>query len=218
MEKYKPKIILSAAISIDGKLASNSGDSSLSSKKDLIRLHKLRTKVDSILVGKNTVVKDDPSLTVRYCKGKNPTRIILDSKGELSNQSRVLQTSNKVKTVIVVSKKINEKNFKRLKKFPVEIIVVGKNQVDILSLLKKLCKMNIRSILLEGGGTINWEFIRKNLVDEFFITVTPFILGGKNSVSLVQGQGFDKITKSPKLRLKSVKKLENDLVLHYMKL
>ena len=84
MATYRPKIILSAAISLDGKITTRTGDSKLSSKKDLIRLHKLRSKVDAILIGKNTVKKDDPLLTVRYCKGKNPTRIILDSSGTIS--------------------------------------------------------------------------------------------------------------------------------------
>jgi 2,5-diamino-6-(ribosylamino)-4(3H)-pyrimidinone 5'-phosphate reductase len=217
MEKFSPKIILSAAISLDGKIATRSGDSKLSSKKDLIRLHKLRSQVDAILIGKNTVNKDDPLLTVRYSKGQNPIRIILDSGGTISNQSKILQTSKKVKTIIVVSKKITKKNLQKLKNASVEIMVVGDNQVNIKSLLKNLGKMKIKTILLEGGGTINWEFIKNNLVDEFFITVTPFILGGKRAISLVQGEGFDKIAKSYELRLKGINRLENDLVLHYTK-
>ena len=218
MEKFSPKIILSAAISIDGKIATRSGDSKLSSKRDLTRLHKLRSQVDAIIIGKNTVNKDDPLLTVRYSKGKNPIRIILDSCGTISNKSKILQTSNKVKTIIVVTKKITKKNLQKLKKFSVEIIIVGENQVNIKSLIKILSKRKIKTILLEGGGTINWEFIKNNLVDEFFITITPFILGGKDAITLVQGEGFDKITKSHKLRLNVIKRLENDLFLHYSKL
>jgi len=218
MEKFSPKIILSAAISIDGKIATFSGDSRLSSKKDLIRLHKLRSQVDAILVGKNTINKDNPLLTVRYSKGRNPVRIILDSCGTISDKSKILQTCNKVKTIIVVSKKITKKNLQKLKKFPLEIIMIGDNQVNIKSLMKNLGKRKIKTVLLEGGGTINWEFIKNNLVDEFYITVTPFILGGKDAITLVQGDGFDKITKSPKLKLDRIKRLENDLVLHYSKL
>jgi len=218
MEKFNPKIILSAAISIDGKIATRSGDSKLSSKRDLTRLHKLRSQVDAIIIGKNTVNKDDPLLTVRYSKGKNPIRIILDSCGTISNKSKILQTSNKVKTIIVVTKKITKKNLQKLKKFPVEIMIIGENQVNIKSLIKILSKRKIKTILLEGGGTINWEFIKNNLVDEFFITITPFILGGKDAITLVQGEGFDKITKSHKLRLNGIKRLENDLLLHYSKL
>lgn len=218
MEKFNPKIILSAAISIDGKIATRSGDSKLSSKRDLTRLHKLRSQVDAIIIGKNTVNKDNPLLTVRYSKGKNPIRIILDSHGTISNKSKILQTSNKVKTIIVVSKKITKKNLQKLKKFSVEIMIIGENQVNIKSLIKILSKRKIKTILLEGGGTINWEFIKNNLVDEFFITITPFILGGKDAITLVQGEGFDKITKSHKLRLNVIKRLENDLFLHYSKL
>lgn len=218
MEKFNPKIILSAAISIDGKIATRSGDSKLSSKRDLTRLHKLRSKVDAIIIGKNTVYKDDPLLTVRYSKGKNPIRIILDSCGTISHKSKILQTSNKVKTIIVVTKKITKKNLQKLKKFSVEIMVVGENQVNIKLLIKILNKRKIKTILLEGGGTINWEFIKNNLVDEFFITITPYILGGKDAITLVQGEGFDKIIKSQKLRLNEIKRLENDLFLHYSKL
>jgi 2,5-diamino-6-(ribosylamino)-4(3H)-pyrimidinone 5'-phosphate reductase len=218
MGKFNLKIILSSAISIDGKIATKTGDTKLSSKKDLIRLHKLRSQVDAILVGKNTVNKDNPLLTVRYSKGKNPIRIILDSCGTISSESKILQTSNNVQTIIVVSKKITKRNLLKLKNFPVEIMIIGENQVNIKSLIKNLKKRKIKSILLEGGGTINWEFIKHNLVDEFFITVTPFILGGKKAISLVQGEGFDKISKSPKLRLDNIKRLENDLVLHYSKL
>jgi len=72
MEKSKPYVILSAAISVDGKIATRTGDSKLSSKQDKVRLHKLRSKVDAILVGKNTVLRDNPLLTVRYTRGKNP--------------------------------------------------------------------------------------------------------------------------------------------------
>jgi len=218
VEQSKEKIILSAAISIDGKIATISGDSKLSSKNDLIRLHKLRSKVDSILIGKNTQNRDDPLLTVRHAKGNNPIRIVLDSSGSIANNSKILQTSNKVKTIIVVSKKITKKNLLNLQKFPVEIIFSGKDQVDIKSLVKTLREKGIKSILLEGGGTLNWEFLKNNLIDEFFITITPHILGGKDAISLVQGKGFDKISKSPNLRLKEVKRLENDLVLHYVKL
>ncbi|MFZ8937753.1 MAG: 2,5-diamino-6-(ribosylamino)-4(3H)-pyrimidinone 5'-phosphate reductase [Nitrosopumilaceae archaeon] len=218
MASYRSKIILSAAVSIDGKIATRTGDSKLSSKKDLVRLHKLRSKVDAILVGKNTVKKDDPLLTVRYFKGKNPTRIILDSSGTISNNSKILQTSKEVKTIIAVSKKITKKNLQKLQKFPIDVIVLGENQVNLKSLLGNLATRKIKTILLEGGGSINWEFIKNNLVDEFFITVTPYVLGGTDAISLVQGKGFDTILKSTKLRLKSVRQLENEIVLHYTKL
>ena len=217
MEKSKPYIILSAAISIDGKIATRTGDSKLSSNQDYIRLHKLRSKVDGILVGKNTVMHDNPLLTVRYTGGKNPVRIILDSQGSISSKSKILQTSNEVPTIIAVSKKITKSNLKKLYKFPVDVIITGEHSVNIKSLLKKLSDKKITTILVEGGGTINWEFIKQNLFDELIITLSPFLIGGNNAVSFIQGNGFDKISKSPNLRLKSIKRLKNHLVLNYVK-
>ena len=217
MEKSRPYVILSGAISVDGKIATKTGDSKLSSQEDSIRLHKLRSKVDAILVGKNTVLVDDPLLTVRHTVGKNPTRIILDSKGILSKKSKILQTSDKVKTIIVVSKQISKLNLKKLNDFPVEIIIAGKNSINIKLLLKKLSEKNFKTILVEGGGIINWEFIKYNIFDELLITISPFIIGGNNAVSLVGGEGFKKISESPNLRLKSTKRLKNHYVLHYAK-
>ena len=217
MEKFKPYIILSAAISVDGKIATRTGDSKLSSNQDFHRLHKLRTKVDAIIIGKNTLMRDDPLLTVRYTKGKNPIRIILDSKGEISTKSKILQTSTKISTIIAVSKKITKSNLQKLNNFPVQVIVTGEKSVNIKSLLKKLSEMKIRTILVEGGGTVNWEFIKQNIFDELIITLSPFVIGGNDSISFVQGSGFDKISKSPNLQLKSVKRLKNHLLLNYRK-
>ena len=217
MEKSRPYIILSTAISIDGKIATRTGDSKLSSNQDYIRLHKLRSKVDGILIGKNTAMHDNPLLTVRYTKGKNPVRIILDSQGNISSKSKILQTSNEVSTIIAVSKKITKSNLEKLYKFPVEVIITGENFVNIKSLLKKLSDKKISTILVEGGGTINWEFIKQNLFDELIITLSPFLIGGNNAISFIQGNGFDKISKSPNLQLKSIKRLKNHLVLNYIK-
>ena len=215
--KSRPYVILSAAISVDGKIATKTGNSQLSSKEDKIRLHKLRSKVDAILIGKNTLLKDDPLLNVRYSKGKNPIRIILDSKGIIPNHSKILQTSNNIPTIIAVSKKISKANYSKLRNFTVDVIVVGENSVNIKSLLKKLAGQKIQKILVEGGGSVNWEFIEKNLFDEMIITVSPFLIGGSNSTSFVQGKGFSKISNSPNLTLKSVKKLKNHLVLRYVR-
>ena len=204
MEKFKPYIILSAAISIDGKIATRTGDSKLSSNQDLHRLHKLRTKVDAIIIGKNTLMRDDPLLTVRYTKGKNPTRIILDSKGEITTKSKILQTSANVPTIIAVSKKITKSNLQKLNNFPVQVIITGEKSVNIKSLLKKLSEKKIKTVLVEGGGTVNWEFIKQNIFDELIITLSPFVIGGNDSISFVQGSGFDKISKSPNLQLKNL--------------
>ena len=217
MEKSNMHIILSAAISIDGKISTRSNDSKLSSQEDSTRLHKLRSKVDAILIGKNTMLQDDPLLTVRHTKGKNPTRIILDSKGTISKNSKIIRTSDKIPTIIVVSKKISKANLSKLKKLPVEIIISGENSVNLKLLMKKLATKKIKTILVEGGGTVNWEFIKNNIFDELIITLSPYLIGGNDAISLVEGKGFAKIVNSPNLKLKSVKRLKNHLVINYIK-
>ena len=136
MVKSRPKVILSAAVSLDGKISTRTGDSKLSSKKDKIRLHKLRSKVDAILVGRNTVQRDDPKLTVRYVKGKNPIRIILDSQGSIPSNSKIIKTCKKVPTIIAVSKKISKKNLSRLQNLPLEITIFGDKKINITVSIK----------------------------------------------------------------------------------
>jgi len=215
MVRSRPHVILSAAISLDGKIATKNKDSTLSSEQDKVRLHKLRAKVDAILVGINTVKIDDPLLTVRYTKGKNPIRIILDSSGVISTKSKIIKTCHAIPTIIAVSKKAPKKNLARLGKYPLKIIVTGQKIIDVKKLLKTLQKQNIKTILLEGGGTLNWEFIHKGLVDELIVTITPYVVGGKDATTLVEGDGFSKITNSSKLKLQSITRQKSEIVLHY---
>ena len=83
--------------------------------------------------------------------------------------------------------------------------------------MKKLLTKNIKTILVEGGGTVNWEFIKNNIFNELIVTLSPYLIGGNDATSFVQGKGFAKITNSPKLKLKSIKRLKNYLVLNYTK-
>ena len=161
MAVFRPHVIFSAAITLDGKLATRTGDSKLSSKKDKIRVHKLRSKVDAILVGKNTAKIDDPLLSAHNFKKKNPLRIILDSNATICTSSRILKTCSKIPTIIAVSKRAQKKNLQRLQKFPVQVIVCGKYTVNIKKLLGILKKKGIKNILVEGGGTINWAFVKE---------------------------------------------------------
>ncbi|TLX67859.1 MAG: 2,5-diamino-6-(ribosylamino)-4(3H)-pyrimidinone 5'-phosphate reductase [Thaumarchaeota archaeon] len=215
MVKSRPHVILSAAMSVDGKIATRTGNSELSSRKDLVRVHKLRASVDAILIGKHTQMIDDPSLTVKYVKGKNPTRIILDSVGSIESTSQIIKTCKTVPTIIAVSKKITQKNIVRLEKEGLEVIKCGQNKIDLKKLLHILRKKNIKKLLVEGGGTTNWSFIKDGLVDEMIITITPYVLGGSIAISLVHGEGFGKIAQAPLLKLKKINRMKNELVLHY---
>lgn len=217
MAKSRPHIILSAAVSLDGKIATKTGDSEISSRQDKIRVHRLRARSDAILVGKNTVKKDDPLLTVRYAKGKNPTRVILDSRAEISTSSKIIKTSQLIPTIIAVSKKAPKKNLSNLAKYPVRIITAGKDKVEIKKLLKILYKQGIRIIILEGGGTTNWDFVSKGLVDEVVVTISPCLVGGIAATTLVEGTGFAKIANSMKLKLRKAVRHGGEIVLHYQR-
>jgi len=211
----KPKVTLSAAITLDGKIGQKNKHIVLSSKADKIRVHKLRSKSDAILVGKNTVEQDDPLLTVRYAKGKNPIRIILDSHGTIKNNSKIIKTCKRVSTIIVTSEIISKPNLNRLQKLPLDVIICGKNQVNLTKLLPVLSKKGIKTVLLEGGGTLNRSFLKKNLIDEMIIALTPYVLGSKNTVSLFEGLSFPSLKIKFPLKLKNVQKNGNEIILNY---
>lgn len=213
MVKSRPHVIISAAMSIDGKIATNMGRSNLSSKKDLIRVHNLRKNVDAILVGKNTVNIDNPLLTVRYVKGKNPIRVILDPQGKLSFESKVIKTAKKIPTILVTLEDTS-RNIERFATKGIQVIKCGRKKIDVKKLLKILRNQGIKRILVEGGGTTNWYFFKEKLVDEIIITVTPYVIGGSTAISLVEGIGFEKISNS--FKLKKIKKIQNELVLQYV--
>ena len=215
MVRSRPYVILSAAITLDGKIGINNKRTKLSSKSDKIRVHRLRSQVDAIIIGKNTVKSDNPLLTVRHVKGNNPIRIILDSLGTIRSNSKIIQTCKQVPTIIAVSQSISAKNLHRLKKFPLEVLICGKINVNIKHLLRTLMKRGIKRILLEGGGTTNWSFVKQNLIDEAIITLAPYILGGKDSISLVEGTGFKNLDSISKIKLKKIKKNGNELILFY---
>jgi len=215
MESFRPYVIFSAAITLDGKLATRTGDSKLSSKADKNRIHNLRSKVDAILIGKNTAKLDDLILSSHSTKKKNPIRIILDSIATIRTNSKILKTCSRIPTIIAVSKKAPKKNLQKLEKFPVQVIVCGNYAVNIKKLLGILKKEGIKNILVEGGGTTNWAFVKENLVDEAIITITPYLVGGITATTLVDGDGFSTVVKSIRLKLKNVTKMKNEVILHY---
>ena len=215
MVNSKSKITLSAAITLDGKIGQKNKNIVLSSKSDKIRVHKLRSKSDAILIGKNTVEQDDPLLTVRYVKGKNPIRIILDSHGTIKNNSRIIKTCKNIPTIIVTSELVSKLNLNRLRKLPIDVIVCGKEQVNITKLISILSKKGIKTILLEGGGTLNRSFLKKNLIDEMIIALTPYVLGSENTINLFEGMSFSSLKFKLPLKLKNVQKSGNEIILNY---
>jgi len=212
----RPRVILNAAMSLDGKIATFTGDSRMSSPADLRRVHRLRASVDAIMVGLNTLLVDDPKLTVKFYKGPSPSRIVVDANARTPLSSFVVRTAKKIPTIIAVTTRAKKKLIDALRDRGVTILVCGNGHLVSLGiLLKKLKKMGIERVLLEGGGTLNWSMLSNGLVDEVSVAITPRILGGAYAVSLVQGRGSALVRDGVKLKLLNTSRFGPDLVVRY---
>lgn len=211
----RPYVILNAAMTIDGKIATKKGDSKISSKDDLVRVHKLRASVDAIMVGINTVLVDDPSLKVKYCEGKNPIRIVVDSRARTPIRSRIISDKDAL-TFIAVTNKAPIDRVNKLKEAGAKIILCGEGEkVDLAILLKTLKDMGIKRVLVEGGGNINWSIISQGFFDELQVTIGPFIVGGRDAITLVEGNGVEKMDEGIRVRLHKVEQHGDEAVLIY---
>jgi 2,5-diamino-6-(ribosylamino)-4(3H)-pyrimidinone 5'-phosphate reductase len=208
-------VILNAGITLDGKIASRAGNTEISSPQDMLRVHGIRKEVDAIMVGINTVLKDDPKLTAHKVSDDirdNPIRVVVDSRARTPLGSKVL--NDRARTVIAVSEGADAEKVEELKEH-CDVVVCGKKRVDLACLLDYLGEIGVRSLLLEGGGTLNWSMLEAGFVDEVRVAVAPWIVGGKDAVSLVEGKGFEKIRGGVGLKLVKHYLLGDDLVLEY---
>ena len=206
-------VILNAAMTLDGKIATVAGDSRISCEADLKRVHALRASVDAVMVGVGTVLADDPSLTVRRARGKSPTRIVIDSFAKTPPNARVLD--NSAPTIIASTKSAPKRRLQKLRATGSKIIVAGEKEVDLHRLLEKLRSLGVRKLLLEGGSTLNWGMLKEGLVDEVRVAVSPRIVGGATAKTLVGGAGFGEVQKGVGLDLKKVTKVGKNLLLTY---
>ena len=220
------KVIINGAMTVDGKIATASGDSKISSKQDLVRVHKLRASVDAIVVGISTILADDPRLTVRLVRGKNPARVIVDSRGRIPVDSQVMQTASRIRTIVAVTDQAPEEKIAKLEGMGAEVLVISEGKkgqsavvphgVNLKELFRWLGKMGMKKVLVEGGGELNWSLLRLGLVDELIVTIAPKIAGGRLATTLVEGDGADEIAQGIRLELVHVeRKKTGELVLRY---
>ena len=209
----KPYIILNCAASIDGKIAlPNRQKLSLSNKEDFARVHSLRAKCDAIIVGIDTIIQDDPSLTVnqKYSSGENPLRIILDTNYRTPANSQILD--NKNKTLIAIGEKTIDKSLEN-----VEIIRCGNEEINLEKLMINLVERGIEKVMVEGGETVLWSFLEKELFDELNVFVSSVIVGGKNTPTVAGGKGYIDEQSTLKLNLKNINRIGNGILLQYSK-
>ncbi|MBN1161311.1 MAG: bifunctional diaminohydroxyphosphoribosylaminopyrimidine deaminase/5-amino-6-(5-phosphoribosylamino)uracil reductase RibD [Dehalococcoidales bacterium] len=209
-----PYVTLKWAQTLDGRIAAAGGSTTrISSPPSLKLAHKLRAVHDAILVGVNTVLKDDPQLTTRLVKGRNPLRIILDSRLRAPLDAKVLKDRDKAGTLVVTTPRAPAPKLAALKKTGVEVLTVPPDKagrVDLKKLLEALGKRDVSSLLVEGGGEVITSFLRLGMADRLVVIIAPKILGkGTDSVGDLN---ITDLAKAYKLKFDKVYRSGEDIV------
>ncbi|MCD6141241.1 bifunctional diaminohydroxyphosphoribosylaminopyrimidine deaminase/5-amino-6-(5-phosphoribosylamino)uracil reductase RibD [Candidatus Bipolaricaulota bacterium] len=197
-----PFVLLKLAESIDGKIATRTGDSKwITGKEARTEVHRLRRRFAAVLVGATTAIRDDPLLTVRHVKGPNPVRIVLDGAGRIPLDLRMFHQEGRT---IVATAAMPEEKEERLRAQAVEVwrLPGAEGKVDLRRLLGRLGEENLDSLLVEGGSETAAAFLEARLVDKVALFIAPIIIGGRNAVTAVGGSGVERVTAA--LRLKDV--------------
>lgn len=218
-----PFCILKSAMTLDGKIATYTGDSKwITNSISRNYVHELRHKVSGIMVGIETILKDNPFLNTRLNnkQGTDPVRIVIDTKGRIPLDSNVLNIKSSAKTIIATTTLIPKDKLKLLENIGCEIIIapLKNNRVDLNYLMKALGDKKIDSVLLEGGGELNFSALEENIVDKVNMFIAPKIIGGSSSKTPVGGSGVNLIKDSFNLYNTKVHTFESDVMIEgYLK-
>ncbi len=220
IETRTPFVTLKAAISLDGKIATRSGDSRwISSEVSRAYVHRLRSTMDAVMVGIGTVLKDDPLLNVRLPGVKNirhPLRVIVDSHLRIPFRSQVVKTAEKYRTLVATTRPASISRIERLKKAHLEVIVVKSDvdgRVDLRALMRELGRREILSVLLEGGPTLNAGALREKVIDRMVLFMAPKIIGGEKAPGMIGGDGASRIRDAVPLNIRKIKLMGSDLMI-----
>ena len=211
----RPHVIINCAMSADGKIASPTRKQMrISSEEDIQRMYRLRNEVDAVLVGIGTILADDPKLTVKesYVEHpKHPLRVILDSTCRTPPQALVL---NAVSKTLIITAEGHQKTYDGAHIEVVECRTDKEGFIDLNCVLDLLYKKGVRKLLVEGGGMIIWNFLKKKVVDDLFIFIGPCIIGGKDTPTVADGDGIgpgEEIT----LKIIEVTQVGAGVLIHY---
>lgn len=223
----RPFVILKSAMSLDGKIATKTGESFWITGMGARRyVHRLRSQVDAVMVGMGTIIKDDPELTVRDVglpgqgevppefKPKNPQRIILDGRARIPLTAKVIK-KDPSQTIIVTGKNAPADKVKHLKNAGVEVLTLEDidGLVDLDKLMVELGKKKITSLLIEGGGRVNAGAIKSGIVDKVIFFLSPKIIGGQKAPTPVEGEGIELLSQAINIRDVRVKKVDGDILI-----
>ena len=216
----KPFVILKTAMSLDGKIATVSGESQwITSEASRQRGHEVRDAVDAILVGRGTVERDNPSLTTRLQdrEGQDAIRIVLDSHGKTCTDARIFNAESEAGVIVAVTAEAPPENVNALEKVGAEVITVPAsygNQVCFKSLVEILGKREITSVLIEGGGEINASAIAAGVVDKVMCFVAPKLIGGQDAPGPIGGIGIRSLADAVNLQRINITPMpEHDLLI-----
>ena len=217
MQTGMPFVIMKTAMSLDGKIATRSGDARwISGELARKHVHKIRNYVDAILVGTETVLKDNPRLTCRLATGsvEHPIRIILDRRNRIPLTANVFKNSRSQPVIYVTGPDISPARQKALVARKVEILngKFGKNGFHIKPLLKELANRDMNSILVEGGAELNASVLKAGVVDRVVAFISPILIGGGKAPGFLGGQGVMKVNNAIKLKDLEVTKIGEDLM------
>ena len=217
MRSGMPYVLMKTAMTLDGKIATRTGDSRwISGESSRKMVHELRHEHQGIMVGIATVLADDPLLTVRReTQSAQPTRIIVDTHGKLPIESKIAQTAKVFKTLLITTENIDPNKVLLLTHMGIQVEKVGSkdNRVDLNDMMKRLGALSINSVLLEGGSTLNSAMLSEGLVDEVITFISPKIFGGKSAHTPVGGIGVDKIDDAYKISKLKMAQIGEDVIL-----
>lgn len=211
----QPFVILKTAQSLDGKIATSKGESKwITGRESRQLVHKIRNEVDAVLVGINTVKKDDPSLTCRIKGGRNPYRVIVDSRLNISPDAKALRHKDG-KTIIAATDKALNKKIRLIEKTGNRVIVIkGKSRrVDLRKLMKTLAKQDIGSVMIEGGSGVNASALSGGIVDKIIFFVSPKIIGGRDAVPSIGGKSPALLNRAFGIKNINIKTVGKDILI-----
>jgi diaminohydroxyphosphoribosylaminopyrimidine deaminase/5-amino-6-(5-phosphoribosylamino)uracil reductase len=214
----RPFVLLKVAASLDGKIATVTGESRwITNERSRLLVHQLRDQVDAIMVGINTVLRDDPLLTTRLPGGggRDPMRIIVDSRLRLPCEARVLTASTTAWTLVATTPEAPREKQRQLEAAGAKILIVEGDgpRVPLGSLLDQLGAMQVTSVLLEGGGELHSSALRAGIVDKVLYFLAPKLIGGRAAPPAIGGEGFARLDEAVTLERVHVRQLDDDLLI-----
>jgi len=213
--KRMPFVTVKVAESLDGRIASKTGDSKwITSDKSRSYAHKIRQDYDAIMVGVNTVLRDNPKLDTWFSK-KHPIKIVVDSQLSTPQDANIFSPNSQVIIVTLPSKAGQETENRKILSAKARILEVKEKsgQINLKDMLKKLAQLEITNILVEGGGTLNGSLFDEGLVDKILFFISPKIIGGKDAIGAVMGGGISRIDQAIKVKEIKLKRIGEDFLI-----